>query len=164
MALLFFFRTVSVICILTLLPACASPSPAHSSLRPQSSQKFQRTSLWQILWTPAKDRSLALKAILSSERFPPSNVRLILEKEGALLLQMDVSPASVSSRGPLGNWNGPYTKTPAHLQIWVAFALYQKNVTLGKFRLQGNPDMGRFSLTSPDGAQSLQATRIFSKP
>jgi hypothetical protein len=163
MRLLFFLRIANVICIFVLLAACTSTPPTRSPLQSQLPQKFQRASLWQVLWTPAKSRSIVLKAILLSDP-AHSNVRLILEKEGSTLLQMDISSASVSARGSLGNWNGPYIEAPAHLQIWVAFALYQKNVTLGKFHLKGNPNTGRFSLINLDGNQSLQATRIFSKP
>lgn len=134
------------------------PSPAT---HPRTSANLQKGEVWQALWTPRSAQAIVLKAILLTDPSSPT-IRLMLEKEGALLLRMEASPHLVTARGPLGNWKGTPNHAPAPLKIWVAFALSQKGVILEPFDLRESPNKRRILLKSHDGKESLQAQ--FSNP
>lgn len=155
-----FLRIAGPFCVFATLTACSSPpSPFQSSIPSPSVRGSQQVS--QVLWVPSESRAISLKAITLSDPSHPT-VRLIVEKEGTLLLQLEASPNSVSARGSLGSWQGSPYNVPRTLKIWVAFALYQKNIRLKGFRWQEHPRY--LSLRNIDGKEALYVLRNFSKP
>lgn len=138
-------------------PIISSKPPVY--LQPQ----FKKSSVWQVLWTRPNARSMVLQAIMFIKPAHPT-VCLVLEKEGTILLRIDITPWDVAAIGPLGRWSGPLKNAPASLQIWIAFALHEENISRGKFKLRELPIGGRLILTAPNGEESLKATRQFSKP
>ncbi len=157
-AIFFFLWIAGPLCALSILTACSSLPPHSPSIPSHSAQRSQQVS--QLLWTPSESRAISLKAITLNDPSHPT-VRLILEKEGKLLLQLEASPNSVSARGPLGNWQGSPNNAPQSLKIWVAFALCQKNILMKGFLWQ--EDSRYFSLRSIDGKESLHVLRKFFK-
>jgi|GEM_PF-4806508 len=153
----FFLRIAGPLCVFATLTACSSP--LRSSIPSPSVRGSQQ--VWQVLWVPGENRAISLKAITLSNPSQPT-VRLIVEKEGKLLLQLEASPDTVSARGSLGSWQGSPHNVPRTLKIWVAFALYQKNILLKGFQWQEHSKY--FSLRSLDEKESLYVLRKFSKP
>ncbi|PWU10827.1 MAG: hypothetical protein C5B47_01695 [Verrucomicrobia bacterium] len=145
------FLFVEILGSLALLTACSSP-PSNFSQIP-SNEPSQQIS--RVLWIPQEGDPISLQAIRTSAPSHPT-VHLVLEKEGALILQLKASSNFISARSPLlGNWRGPPSRAPKALKIWIAFALSQKNLMMEGFRWQE----GNCSLLSADGKESLYVLR-----